>query len=350
MSKIKYFTAYLVPLLTLYTFQVTGIQAYLGLFIFFVVIPLLEVLIPPDAYNMNNVESELAKEDPVYDVILYLTCPLLLFVVYVFLTTIGADGLRLSDILARVLMMGLTLAAIGINVGHDLGHKTNNLFKQIMAQIMLTTAVQNHFMPYHNGGHHRDVGTPEDYTSAERGDNYYLFAIRSQIGGYFKTWKLESRRLRSMGKSTFWNPMILYTLLPLTMLVAIYLWLGPFVFTMFFLAAIYGISVLEAQNYFAHYGLRRKKNENGRYESVKATHSWNSDHILGRVLFFELTRHSDHHYQGAKPYQVLDSREESPMLPFGYPMMLLLSYVPFLFRPLMDRQLEKYGMLRTQSH
>jgi alkane 1-monooxygenase len=99
---------------------------------------------------------------------------------------------------------------------------------------------------------------------------------------------------------------------------------------------------LEAQNYFAHYGLRRKMQENGRYERVKPKHSWNSDHIIGRVLLFELTRHSDHHHMGAKPYNLLDSKEHSPNLPYGYPAMLVLSYFPFLFRPIMKKQLELY--------
>ena len=112
-----------------------------------------------------------------------------------------------------------------------------------------------------------------------------------------------------------------------------------------FLAAVLGISNLEAQNYFAHYGLRRKLKADGRYECVNAQHSWNSDHIIGRVLFFELTRHSDHHHIGSKPYQILDSRKESPILPYGYTVMLLLSYFPFIFRPIMGKQLDKYGIV-----
>ena len=82
---------------------------------------------------------------------------------------------------------------------------------------------------------------------------------------------------------------------------------------------------------------------NGRYERVKPHHSWNSDHLIGRILLFELTRHSDHHYQGGKNYQILESREGSPMLPYGYPAMLILSYFPFLFKPIMEKQLRKYG-------
>ena len=94
-----------------------------------------------------------------------------------------------------------------------------------------------------------------------------------------------------------------------------------------------------------NYGLRRKQRDNGTYENVKAIHSWNSDHILGRILLFELTRHSDHHYMGAKPYQILESKEESPMLPYGYPAMLILSYFPFLFIPIMRKALKKQGFV-----
>ena len=138
--------------------------------------------------------------------------------------------------------------------------------------------------------------------------------------------------------------MILYTILPVLLLIGIYAFFGSFVTICYFLASVYGISILESQNYFAHYGLRRKKLENGRYERVNAKHSWNSDHIIGRVLLFELTRHSDHHHMGAKAYQVLDPKEESPMLPYGYPAMLILAYFPFLFRPIMAKQLRLYGI------
>ena len=112
------------------------------------------------------------------------------------------------------------------------------------------------------------------------------------------------------------------------------------------MSTVYGISVLEAQNYFSHYGLRRKILENGRYERVKPSHSWNSDHIFGRILLFELTRHSDHHHTGSKPYQILDSKEESPTLPYGYPAMLILSYFPFIFIPLMRTHLKYYGVTK----
>jgi alkane 1-monooxygenase len=197
-------------------------------------------------------------------------------------------------------------------------------------------------MTYHNSGHHRDVATPNDLTSAKEGDIFYWFALKSQIGGYFKTWRLESQRLKSQGKSLLFNPMIFFTGLSISLFIGINFFFGLNVTVIYFITAVYGISVLEAQNYFSHYGLRRKMKENGRYERVKREHSWNSDHIIGRVLLFELTRHSDHHHSGAKPYQVLESKDDSPTLPYGYPAMLMLSYFPFLFKPIMKKRLDFY--------
>jgi len=286
----------------------------------------------------------LAKEDVFYDLVLYLMVPLHLYVIYYFLTSISDPTLTTSDIIARIFMMGTILGVIGINVGHELGHKTRNPLKQFLAQVLLTTSIQNHFVPYHNGGHHKDLGTPEDFTSAKKGDNFYLFAVRYQIGGYFKTWGLEAARLKAQGKNSTFNPMIIYTILPVLLFLGIYFFFGFYVTVCYFIASVYGIAILESQNFFAHYGLRRTKQPNGRYERVNARHSWNSDHIIGRVLLFELTRHSDHHHIGGKSYQILDSKEESPMLPYGYPTMLMLSFFPFLFRPVMNRQLELYGI------
>jgi alkane 1-monooxygenase len=344
MRKFKYFGAYLIPLFGLFTFKSTGIYAFFGLFFLYVLVPILEQILPLSSYNLNKVEKELAKESYFFDLTLYLLVPLHLFVIYSFLITVSNANISTLDLIACVLMMGTILGVNGINVGHELGHKINHPFKMFLAHVMLTTSIQNHFVTYHNSGHHRDVGTPEDFSSAKQGDNFYYFALRSQIGGYFKTWKLESKRLTALGKNKLINPMIIYTLIPLLFLTTIYFFFNFNTMLIYGITGIYGISVLEAQNYFAHYGLRRKKQENGRYERVQPKHSWNSDHLIGRVLLFELPRHSDHHHMGAKPFQLLESKKDSPMLPFGYPMMLMLSYFPFIFKPIMKKHLKLYGI------
>lgn len=104
-------------------------------------------------------------------------------------------------------------------------------------------------------------------------------------------------------------------------------------------SGLIGILLLETINYLEHYGLRRKRLENGRYERVRPVHSWNANYQIGRIVLYELTRHSDHHFIASKKYQVLDHHEEAPELPFGYPMMILIALVPPLWFKLMDKRL-----------
>ena len=105
------------------------------------------------------------------------------------------------------------------------------------------------------------------------------------------------------------------------------------------LAGVVGLLLLETINYIEHYGLIRQLNDNGRYERVDVIHSWNSNHIIGRIVLYELTRHSDHHFKASKKYQILENKKESPQLPFGYPTSILLSLVPPLWFWIMNSRI-----------
>ena len=94
--------------------------------------------------------------------------------------------------------------------------------------------------------------------------------------------------------------------------------------------------MLETVNYVEHYGLARDQKTNGRYERVRPHHSWNANHPLGRVLLFELTRHSDHHAYPGRKYPTLRHFDYSPQLPTGYPGMILLALFPPLFFAVMN--------------
>ena len=101
--------------------------------------------------------------------------------------------------------------------------------------------------------------------------------------------------------------------------------------------ALVGVLLLETINYIEHYGLVRKK-VNDRYERVTPAHSWNSNHVIGRMVLYELTRHSDHHHRASKKYQILESIESSPQLPFGYTTCMVLSLItPLWFRMMNSR-------------
>lgn len=121
-----------------------------------------------------------------------------------------------------------------------------------------------------------------------------------------------------------------YTIAQIALLLTIFVAFGLKTMLAFIASAIVGKLILETVNYIEHYGLVRKMKEDGKYERVLPQHSWNSDHILGRAILFELSRHSDHHFKASKPYQILDSFAQSPQMPTGYPGMMIFS----LFSPI----------------
>ena len=133
--------------------------------------------------------------------------------------------------------------------------------------------------------------------------------------------------------------MLIYSIVQLTVCAVVVLFFQLSGLLFFLIAATIGILLLETVNYIEHYGLLRKKRENGTYDRVRRIHSWNSNHVLGRVVLFELSRHSDHHYKPDRPYQLLESREESPIMPSGYPGMMLLSFIPPLFFAVMNKRI-----------
>jgi alkane 1-monooxygenase len=114
---------------------------------------------------------------------------------------------------------------------------------------------------------------------------------------------------------------------------------------------VYGFSLLEVVNYLEHYGLKRATSPDGKPERCRPEHSWNSNHVASNVFLYHLQRHSDHHAHPARRYQALRHFPEAPQLPNGYAGMVLLAYVPWLWRRVMDKRvLAHYGGDLTRAN
>lgn len=124
------------------------------------------------------------------------------------------------------------------------------------------------------------------------------------------------------------NYAVLSILASVAYAVVAYLIFGLKPLVIYSLVAFFAIIYLEAINYIEHYGLLRKQLPNGEYEKVTILHSWNAPHRFTNYLLFKLQRHSDHHENSSKPYQTLVSMDESPFLPHGYNLMILMSFFP----------------------
>lgn len=339
MRKLKYVGILIVPLAAFISFNSTGILTYLPLIIAFVFVPLFELFLKPDNSNLTKLQTDILKNDSFFSILLYAIVPIQLFLLFYFLETTTTE-LSTFDLIGKISSMGILCGVFGINVGHELGHRTKR-WEQFLGELLLLTSLETHFLPYHNTGHHFNVATPQDPATARKNEWLFIFWFRSQIGSYIQAWQLEVKKLNIRKKAFFsiHNRMLFYTIAQIGLCFGIYRLFGITSLTYFLIAAAIGILLLETVNYIEHYGLVRLKKESGRYEVVTPKHSWNSDHILGRILLFELSRHSDHHHRTNKPYQILDSHEGAPKMLTGYPGMLYLALIPPLWFKIMNKRI-----------
>tara|TARA_B100000945_G_C20341830_1_gene577782 strand:+ start:173 stop:1213 length:1041 start_codon:yes stop_codon:yes gene_type:complete len=338
---LKYFLALTVPLLAYFSFNGTGIITYAPMIEAFLLIPILELFFKPNSNNLSNAEEEMAKEDKSYDMVLYLLVPVIYFLLWEFLISMR-ETLTFSDRLGRILSMGLVCGGYGINVAHELGHR-NNKFEQFLSKTLLLSSLYMHFFIEHNRGHHKRVSTKEDPSSARYGENIFSFWLRSVFTGYISAWNIEFSRLKRLKKFKFSleNEMLRFQIIQVLFVSSIYFVYGTQITIYFLFAAVMGFLLLETVNYIEHYGLQRKININGKYERVQPFHSWNSNHPVGRIMLFELSRHSDHHFNASRKYQILKNHDNSPEMPTGYPGMMILSLIPPLWFYIMNKRIKK---------
>lgn len=322
------------------SFTQRGVLTYSAFLYAYAMIPFIELLLKNDERNLSEFEESLAKRNPIYDFVLYFSVALHIFLLTIFLFSITDKSLETYEIVGRTLSMGL-LTTFAINLGHELGHR-QTWGEQFLAKLMLLTSLMMHFFIEHNRGHHKNVGTFEDPSTARKGESVYAFWLRAIPNEYLSAWHLEKKRLEVIKQSTFSlrNEMIQFQIIQLLFVGLIYCLFGSHILLAFLFNAAIAYVSFETVQYLEHYGLLRKKNEKGRHERVKAHHSWNSNHVFGRLMMFNLSRHSDHHFKAHKKYQVLNHHDDAPQLPTGYPGMMILSLIPPLWFRIMNPKLE----------
>ena len=344
LKSLKYSQALILPVLGWISFQSQGWVTFAPLLWAFGVIPALELFFKPDERNFTPSEEDREKYDPIYDWQIYLMVPVQFLSLWLFLESMQEPGLAISDRIGRIASMGILCGVIGVNVAHELGHR-QKAYERFMAKALLMTSLYMHFFIEHNRGHHKYVSTEEDPASARYGESLYAFWLRAIPGVYRSAWRLERARLKRARKPFFslHNEMLIYHLVQAGLFLGIALVYGWATVGCFAIAAGMGYLLLETVNYIEHYGLQRQK-VNGKYERVMPWHSWNSDHVVGRLVLFELSRHSDHHFIASRKYQILRHIDHSPQMPTGYPGMMILATLPPIWFSVMNPKIQETNL------
>jgi alkane 1-monooxygenase len=339
---LKYLMSYSIAVTAFIGILVGGPYVYLTVVYTFIFIPILELNTKEYINEYSDDEKKSRNLDPFFDFLLYLNIPIVYGIFFFSLNTLVNTN-SISEIIGIILSASIVMATNGINVGHELGHR-KSLFSRTCSKLLYLPCQYMHFFIEHNFGHHINVATPNDPATAKYKQNLYSFWISSVTKTYISAWKIQLKLLR-VSKLSFIsikNDMIFYTLFQVSFLIFIYLNYGLIITIYSVFMSVVSFLFLETINYVEHYGLLRKINSNGRYERVKPHHSWNSNHTIGRITLYELTRHSDHHFKSSKKYQVLESIEDSPQLPYGYPTSILISFFPPLWFRIMNPLVEHH--------
>jgi alkane 1-monooxygenase len=301
--------------------------------------PLLDTLLGADRSNPPESAVPALERDRYYRRVTYALLPLLWAMFVLAAWFAATQPLPVHAQLALVLTTGM-VGGFGINLGHELGHKTTRL-EQRLALLALAPTGYGHFCVEHNRGHHRHVATPQDCASARMGESIWRFLLREMPGAFVRAWQLEASRLRLRGLPVLsWhNDIVLAAAITASLWSALVLWLGWAVLPFLLLASFWANFQLTTANYIEHYGLLRGRRPDGRLEPCTPRHSWNSNHVFSNWALFHLQRHADHHAHPGRRYQSLRHFDDAPQLPSGYFAMFPVAYVPPLWFALMDRRL-----------
>lgn len=352
MKDLKYLIAYVLPFSAVLALWWGGAWAWASVLLAFGILPLVELWTPSSSANVAPEAEAPRSRRLFFDLLLFANAPLLFGIVTGYFVVLQNRPMHLAELIGLTLSVGIVVGACGINVAHELGHRTTR-GEQLLSKILLLPALYQHFFIEHNHGHHKNVATDRDPASARYGETVYRFWLRSMSGGWRSAWAIENERLQRAGNTplSIQNEMLRFQVFQLLWLAAVWTVFGWQSLLGAIAIAIVGILLLETVNYIEHYGLRRRMLDSGRPEPVAPAHSWNSDHELGRIFLYELTRHSDHHYKATRKYQILRHLDESPQLPFGYPTSVLMALVPPLWFYVMHPRLRSgaQGLLQSPA-
>ncbi|MBT8308299.1 MAG: alkane 1-monooxygenase [Maribacter sp.] len=347
MKDLKYLAAFTLPASAAIGVYLQGYWSFFTPFYAFFIIPLFELVLPQDSSNLNSNQRDIKKNKNLFDWLLYLNIPIVYGLLAYTLWYISSHRISTFEIIGLTLSIGIVLGTNGINVAHELGHRLRSK-ERYLGKLLLLPALYMHFFIEHNFGHHLHAATPEDPATAKYNQTVYSFWVTSVIRQYISAWKLQLMLLKKNERGFFSieNDMFWYLIIEALYLFGVFYLFGSLGLFFALGAAITGFLLLETVNYIEHYGLLRRKLASGRYERVKEVHSWNSNHIVGRIVLYELTRHSDHHYKSSKKYQILDYHDTSPQLPYGYPTSMVMSFLPPLWFKVMNPRIPSEMIVR----
>ena len=255
-----------------------------------------------------------------------------------------ADQFAIWECVVLAIVLTMEAQAVFV-VGHELVHR-RSAWERWLGEFLLSSASYPQYATEHVYIHHARVGTPHDVGSAPKGESFWRYFPREVASNLTNSWKVVGERLarRRLPLWHYSNPFWRYGI-AVAFWYALVFWMGGIwavpVFAFLGLCCVFSMKI---SNYFQHYGLRRVRLPNGRWEKVMPRHSWSADWKFSNWMFFNMQRHADHHAVASRHYPLLQVRgsDESPELPGTYADMMNIVLRPRRWFAKMDPLVDQW--------
>lgn len=359
-NTIRYSMMNIFILVGIFTIALGGVWTWTGMALSFVLIGFVDELFG-DAGS-----KELMPPVWYMQLMLYLTLPLLVLATLVTFNITSSTGFGWIDAAVRWfgidpagaraatqsmnlglfghgawVSLGMYYGAAGVNVAHELVHRTDKPFDRLIGRWLLAFTWDTGFAIEHVHGHHRNVGTEQDPATAKRGEYIVSFVFRSTAQQWLRAKRFEDERLKRKGDAnTPWTNRFWRGQLMTVVVVAFYIaFLGPIGILFSLYSGFIGKIYLEVVNYIEHYGLVRIPGTR-----VESRHSWDSHRRVSTGMFYNLMLHSNHHAIATRRYWELEQSTEAQAvtLPRGYMAMILYAFLGPPFFKYINKSLARW--------
>ena len=215
-----------------------------------------------------------------------------------------------------------------------------------IGEFLLASASYPQYATEHVYIHHAMVGTPSDVGSAPKEESFWRYFPKEVASNFVHSWQVAGERLarRGLTRWHYSNPFWRYGM-GLAFWYGLVFWMGGIwavpVFAFLGLSCVFSMKI---SNYFQHYGLRRVRLPNGRWEKAMPRHSWDADWKFTNWMLFNMQRHADHHAVASRQYPLLQvsNLDESPELPGTYADMMNIVLRPKRWFAKMDPLVDQW--------
>ena len=271
----------------------------------------------------------------------FLWPPMLIFGLWQILV---ANQLAIWEDIVLAILLTMEAQAVFV-VGHEMIHRRTTWERRI-GEFLLASASYPQYATEHLYIHHAKVGTPHDVGSAPKGESFWRYFPKEVASNLTNSWKSAAERLarRRLPVWHYSNQFWRYGLFVAFWYALVFWMSGIWAVLVFALLGLGCVFSMKISNYLQHYGLRRVRLPNGRWEKVMPRHSWSADWKFSNWMFFNMQRHADHHAMASRHYPLLQIRDsaESPELPGTYGDMMNIVLRPKRWFEKMDPLVDRW--------